>query len=124
MADETTDDVYKNYKCGNTQSRFTPDPGLVEGPVACGVCGTEMECKRDCYGPRGWVMAMTGSKQAYDSFTCPHVKEVWHRQVIALRNKARETCSGRLAKMFLEEANDVVTSRMPTKDDGTWRYFS
>jgi hypothetical protein len=119
MGEEST----KEYRCDSTQSRYTPDAGTVEGPIACGVCGTEMEIRRNCHGARSWAAAMGGKKSHYDSFTCPHNEELWHIQVIALRKKARDTCSGRLAQMLQEEANDVVTSRTPTKEDGLWRFF-
>lgn len=102
-------------KLDDTQDCYTPDVGTVEGPVCCGVCGTVMEESRNCYGPRGWVMAMSGSKSHYDSFTCPHRTEDWHRQVVKLRSAARDTASGRLEALYREEALQIVATRTPTK---------
>lgn len=116
MADEDN-----NYKCGPEQDYFTPDAGIIKGPVHCGVCGDKMEEKRNVYGPRGFAMAMSGSKELHDTFWCPNRNSVWHIQVVKLRKMARECPSAKLAKMLLEEANDVVTSRAATKEDGLWR---
>ncbi len=105
----------------DTQSRFTPDVGTVEGPVVCGVCGREMICERNCHGPRGFVMAMSGSKSDYDSFQCSHMNEKWHVQVVKLRELANDTPSGKLAKMFREEAMEVLESKKATKE-GCWMF--
>lgn len=113
----------KPYICGDTQDIFTPDPGEVEGPVNCGVCGTEMECKRNCHGPRGWAMAMSGSKSYYDCFSCPHRGELWHKQVVKLRSAVRDTPSRKLADLFLEEVNEILDTRQATKETGYWQVF-
>lgn len=116
MADEDN-----NYKCGPEQDYFTPDPGKIKGPVYCGVCGDKMNESRNVLGPRGFAMAMTGSKELHDTFCCPSRSEIWHIQVVKLRKMARDTPSAKLAKMLLDEANDVAISRAATKEDGLWR---
>lgn len=105
----------KQKKLGETQFSYTPDPGTVEGPVQCGVCGTEMEVKRDCYGPRGFAMAMSGSKSGYDSFQCPLQKEDWHRQVVKILETAHETPSSVLENMLRQEVKEILESRIATK---------
>lgn len=107
-----------DYKCGPTQSIFTPDFGEVEGPINCGLCNTEMLVTRDCNGPRGWAAAMSGSKSCYDFFHCPHRQEKWHIQAERLRENARSTPSGKLEAMFLEEALEIIGTRTCTKESG------
>src|SRR5688572_24764511 len=101
-------------RLGETQSRYTPDAGTVEGPCHCGVCGALMDEKRACFGPRGFAEAMSfhnsdgkrgGSK--YDSFECPHRTENWHKQAVVLRMKANETPSATLEKLLRDEADQV-----------------
>ena len=101
----------------DTQERYTPDPGThpPEMEVCCGVCGDRMNLKENCYGPRGFVMAMSGSKSHYDSYTCPNSKEGWHRQVLALRKEKRETASTLVESLLDEEIKLVLESRKATK---------
>lgn len=101
----------------NTDGYYTPDCGEVPKgeKVCCGVCNDKMKVKRNCYGPRGFASAMAGSKHHYDSFTCPNYKEKWHEQVVKLRREARSTSSAKLAQMFLEEVDDILKNRKPTK---------
>lgn len=110
----------------DTQYRYTPDAGTVEGPVHCGVCGCKMDEKLACFGPRGFAEAMSyhhsegkrgGSK--YDSFNCPHGDEMWHKQAVKLRSMARETPSKKLEEIFREEANQIVGTKKATKE-GYW----
>lgn len=100
---------------GDTQSISTPDPGTCEGPVKCGVCGEETIVTRDCYGPRGFAMAMSGSKIKYDLFACPHREEQWHKQAVAIREEAKRTSSAILEAILLEEADLIVYNRQATK---------
>ena len=102
----------------NTQDRSTPDPGKVEGPLFCGVCGEEMDVKRNVNGPRGSVQAMSGGKSPHDVFTCPHREEQWHEQVVALRKEAKKTPSAKLEKLLLEEAEEILQSKECTKGEG------
>jgi hypothetical protein len=109
-------------KLADTQCYYSPDTGTVEGPVHCGVCGTQMSERRNCYGPRGFAMAMMGSKSHYDEFTCPHRGEMWHKQVIDLRKLAKETPSSKLEAIFKEEIDGILDTRTATKETGGWRY--
>lgn len=110
----------KSPKLGDTQCVFTPDAGEVEGPVYCGVCGTKMSESRGCNGPTSSIMAMAGSKRNYDFFECPDRKELWHKQVSALRSKASNNPSGRLKRMFLEEAEEILETKEATVESGLW----
>lgn len=104
----------------NTQSAYTPDIGEVpEGSqVLCGVCSSVMDETRNCNGPRGWAMAMTGGKSPHDSFFCPHREEQWHRQVVALRQEAKNSVSGKIAAMLEAEAEEIMSTREATKEVG------
>jgi hypothetical protein len=113
----------EEYKCSPTQDYFSPDPGTVEGPVKCGVCGERMNERRNVNGPRGFAMALSGSKELHDVFICPLRTEHWHIQAKKLREEARDTVSGKLAQMFMEEADEIISIRTPTKPDGLWRVF-
>ncbi len=101
----------------DTQDYYTPDPGTHAKDVVvhCGVCGEAMTVHYDVVGPRGFVQAMSGSKSPHDAYACPRRNEDWHKQIVALRQEARRTPSGRLAKMFRDEANEVLETRQKTK---------
>lgn len=104
----------------NRQFRYTPDCGEVpEGEdVFCGVCGDKMNEKRNCYGPRSWVMSMSGSKDHYDSFTCPNSQAMWHRQVVALRDDIARTSSAKIATLLEAEVDEILAARQETKSVG------
>lgn len=122
MARKTKED-YKDVKLDPTQSYFSPDPGLVEGPVHCGLCQTEMEVTRNVNGPRGFAMAMAGSKSLHDVFCCPLRDELWHKQATKLREAARSSFSAKLAAIYTEEAEQVIAERKPTVEKGLWSVF-
>ena len=102
-------------KLGETQSVYMPDADTVLGPCFCGVCKTEMIMKRGCYGPRSFSSAMGGFKSYYDSFTCPDRDKNWHRQVVAIRDEARDTSSKKLERMLLKEAKEILAKKKATK---------
>lgn len=102
----------------DTQERYTPDAGTLpqDEPVFCGVCGDQMEAKFDCFGPRGYVQAMSGSKSHYDAYNCPNRDEPWHRQVIAMRKEKRKTASTLVESLLDKEIDLVLESRKETKE--------
>lgn len=102
-----------------TQSRYSPDPGTVEGPVKCGVCGEIMDVSRNVDGPTNFVMAMGGSKRLHDAFSCPCNGEDWHNQAIAIREEAKQTASATLQGMLEREADRIVLVRKATKPEFT-----
>ena len=118
-------------KLDDTQDHYTPDAGLVTGPVHCGVCGDEMALlAKDSRGPRRYVEAMgmhfrgekdTGSP--HDIYKCPNIDAFWHRQVKALREAARKTVSGRQELDLIAEANMVLESRIHTKELSEYYHF-
>jgi hypothetical protein len=88
--------------------------------VLCRVCGEAMEASRGVVGPTGWAHAMAvaaGVMQGkpHDEFRCVHAGEPWHRQALALKMEAAGTASGRLGRMLLEEAEQVVRTRTATR---------
>lgn len=101
----------------DTQCVYTPDAGKVVGVVGCGVCGAEMDSERGREGYRGYASAMgRGEKSRFDYFECPHSKEKWHRQAVAIRSMAHKTPSARLATMLREEAAEIIATREATVD--------
>lgn len=64
--------------------RSNPDPGTVAA-VECGVCGENMEVKRDVFGPTSYAEAASGGGHRHDSFTCPNLRENWHKRVCQLK---------------------------------------
>jgi len=101
---------------------YFPDPGTVD-KAFCGLCGTEMEVKRDCEGPTSFVMAMGRSKRKYDSFYCPNREADWHYQVAALKEAVKKTPSARIQKIYEEEIAEVLQTRVPTKNVGKAWYL-
>lgn len=100
----------------NIQCHFTPDADTIHEPVECGVCGTVMTENRDCYGPTSYGMAMAGLKKYYDAFVCPHSGELWHMQVIALRQQMQKTPSAVIEEILRKEAEQVLETRQCTKE--------
>lgn len=101
---------------------YTPDIGVVSGPVCCGVCGEEMKNLGQSRGPRGYAESMlmhsrgeTDTGTPHDVFECRHIKASWHRQAKALVKEAQKTASGRLSKLLLNEARDVIVNKTATK---------
>lgn len=64
--------------------RRNPNPGTIE-TAECGVCGAQMNVKRDVLGPTGLAEAMRGEKHKHDSFVCPRIEEDWHKQIYRLK---------------------------------------
>lgn len=100
---------------GDTQARFTPEAGTVEGPVQCGVCGHSMRVERNINGSTQYSEAMSGRKHLHDVFECPHIDRNWHKQVIALRTEIRKTPSFKLAQMMSEEVIEILATEESTK---------
>lgn len=98
----------------SNHGHYTPDPGTVDS-ADCGVCGTAMTARRNVLGPRGFVMAVSGSKAWHDVFICPHYSEDWHRQIVELHTAAAQTPSGLLAQLYLREAEVVLENRASSR---------
>jgi len=101
----------------DTQCHYTPKPGKVPSgeEVFCGVCGGKMGERRNVDGPTGYAESMSGSSHLHDAFSCPCSGEDWHKQAAALRRKAHQIPSLKLAEMFREEANEIINLRKATK---------
>ncbi len=100
---------------GETQARYTPNAGTVEGPVQCGVCGKTMRVERNINGPTQYAEAMSGRKHLHDDFECPNIDKKWHQQVIALRTEIRKTPSSKLAQIMSEEVIEILATEEETK---------
>lgn len=105
-------------KLNETMCRYTPDIGEVpDGEIVlCGVCGDPMSEKRNVTAARGFVQGITGTKTLHDIFVCGKIEEDWHRQVLALIKKSKKTPSAKMAKIYFEEANEILKNRVATKD--------
>lgn len=66
--------------------RAYPLPGTVEFLV-CGVCGRQMNVKRNVDGPTSYVESLSGRKHKHDAFVCPCAKEKWHQKIYRLKMK-------------------------------------
>ena len=74
-----------------------------------------MDVKRGVLGPRGFAQAMSGGGSRHDVYTCPHLEEDWHNQVLNLNQEARDTASARLTDILLQEAEEILQTRKATK---------
>lgn len=61
-----------------------PNPGTVK-KVNCGVCGTQMNVKRNVLGSTSFASSMAGIKRRHDRFICPFLNEDWHRGILNLK---------------------------------------
>lgn len=105
----------------STMSRFRPEPGTVHSAV-CGICGQDMNVKRDCFGPTSWAGAMSGVKRTFDLFECPNIDTQWHKQATKLKECANSTPSKRLQDAFMEECEEIIRNQLPTKQSfDTWQ---
>ena len=102
------------------EGRYRADPGTCDS-MSCGICGSEMQVKRDVLIPPGWASAMAGHKVKMDAFSCPHVGEDWHRQAVKIRQMIRETASQRIAEILEGEFHEIVDTKKCTKNEG-WRF--
>lgn len=104
------------------QTRYTPDPGVVPAntEVYCGLCKTKCEEHRNVNGPRGFVMAISGSKSLHDAFYCPHMNVDWHEQAEKLLDMAHSTPSKHLEETFLKEAAEIIENKEPPKEWSRW----
>jgi len=90
---------------------FCPDPGKWDS-CKCKVCGSEMDVKKDCYGPTSWAMAMSKSKRKYDEFACPHLGEEWHNKAYDLLLESENTASESVKRIVLNDLKKVVISNL------------
>ncbi len=106
----------------DTQCRYTPDAGEYDPQekIYCGVCGDVMDARLGVDGPTSWAEGVSGRTHLHDSYECPNMKEkeVWHLQVIALRNEKRRTASTLIEAILEEEIGMVLETRKETKKIG------
>lgn len=95
-------------KLDDTQFMYTPDPGVVQHDVLCGVCGTICDVTRGVKGPRSYVQSITGESEMYDLFLCPYRYARWHEEVLQLRRDAQGSVSEWLRKALYAEADGLL----------------
>lgn len=105
---------------GGWLERYTPDLGTVE-EAHCGACGALMDVRRGSNGPRGWAEAMGRNARpdreyppTHDVFTCPHIEEGWHRQVLDLHREQKNTKSSIVRRIINSEIETILMTRQPT----------
>jgi hypothetical protein len=91
-----------------------PDPGKYQS-LKCGICGTEMDVRRNVHGPTSFAAAMAKKGRDHDAFYCPHIKADWHVQAKKLLDEIRATPSDSLAKIMHAELCHIVQTREATK---------
>ena len=87
---------------------FYETPGTVDRRI-CQVCGTVCLVRRNQIGPTSWAGAMANAETAHDYFFCPHSKEPWHEQAVALLQAIENTPSKRIAALMQEDLVDLLT---------------
>lgn len=95
---------------------FLAEPGVLQEPQHCRVCGQQMDVTRNVHGPTSSIGAMFGSKRLHDQFACPNVGEKWHTQVYNLRRQAEDTPSAAIQKIIEDEIQQILKTRQPTKE--------
>jgi len=68
---------------GNDGRSF-PRPGELQ-TVKCGICGAQMEVKRNVLGPTGLVESLSRKKHWHDSFICLNIEKWWHKIIHQLK---------------------------------------
>ena len=94
----------------------SPAPGTVE-KMQCPTCGDEMDVTRNVMGPTGFAEAVGRGGHLHDRFVCSHAGEVWHTQVIKLKELVRNTPSAIVAQLIGDEVVGILKTRKPTKTE-------
>ncbi len=120
----------ESHKLEPPQSRYMPDVGTHEHDqdVLCGLCESPMDVAFNRFGPRSSAAAMAASgktgpeankwKRHYDQYECPFINEDWHHQASMLYREAEATASAKLAGALIEEAIDLIHTKVATKKRG------
>src|SRR5258708_3564330 len=87
--------------------RCTPAPEALE-TADCGICGSQMNVRRNVLGATSSIEAMSHKKHLHDSFECPRVRENWHEQIVSLKYEANETASSSIKKILEEEIKGIL----------------
>lgn len=107
----------------NTQCRYLPDAGThgSDEVICCGVCGHEMNCTPNQYGPTSSIAAIANrlyggerGKRHYDLYICRFTDDKWHQQAVEIHKEAEQTKSQWFRSNLLKEAKEIIDSRKPT----------
>ena len=90
------------------------DPGKRD-KMNCNVCSSNMDVKRNVYGPTGMAEAMAKKGHSHDSFTCPHVDKDWHRQASKILRELENTSSPTLEELLKKDMEKIIETRKATK---------
>ncbi len=89
------------------QGHLSPDPGTVK-TAECGICGKQMNVKRNVLGATSWAESMGHGKHLHDSFTCPNLNKDWHEKIVSLKCEAHNTASDKIKKILKEEIAELL----------------
>ena len=95
--------------------RRSADPGTVESAI-CGICDAQMDVERNVMGPTSRAESMGRKGHLHDTFTCPNLKEPWHKRVIELISEGCNTKSRKIRKILEDEIMEILATRkIPNK---------
>ena len=90
---------------------FTTEPNAQKS-LECNICGAECLVKRNLPVPLGFIAAMAGLDKPrdkfYDEFSCPNLKEKWHKQAVKLVKEIQKTPSKRIAQLMQQDLEDLL----------------
>ena len=95
---------------------YSPDSSSNIKEAFCGICGDKMNVQRNILGATSVTEGRSGRKHLHDRFECFNIKEKWHLQVKAIREKMRYTPSKAIENLMAEEVEVILKTRKPTKE--------
>lgn len=82
-------------------------PGTVK-TAKCGICGSQMNVKRNVLDATSSIEKMCHSKHRHDSFTCPNINKSWHEKIVNLKYEAYDTASNKIKKILEKEMAELL----------------
>ena len=80
--------MYKFSWIGDNDGLFTCDPEK-EGSKTCSICGLRMNVEYNVYDAVDIVESSKKQKHLHDRFTCPNLKEEWHKEIARFRKNVK-----------------------------------
>lgn len=75
-----------------------------------------MEVERNQEGATSWAESMAQKKHSFDHFYCKYSNERWHKQLLKLRRMIEDTPSITIANLLQEEVNQILKTKVATKE--------
>ncbi len=86
---------------------FHATPGQVD-KMACRVCGSNCDVKRDLYVPANFVMALAQVSDLYDVFSCPLANKEWHREALRLVLEIEKAPGKSVAELIKQDLTELL----------------